>query len=141
MLAKLKLITLLDILKDNKTVKFEYLKKHLNIINDFELECLIFEAVNQNLLTGKIDHFNKILKVVFVKPRIVFYEAHEYDAIFTKWINNLEKSSSLVDNEISRLRNDSQLFNFQLQNSVDKLNDVKNLRNKQEINNNLINII
>jgi hypothetical protein len=141
MLTKLKLLTLLDILKENKTVKFDYLKKHLNLNEDYALESLIFEAVNQNLLTGKIDHFNKTIKVLFVKPRLVFYDFQEYESIITKWIDNIDKSSSVIENEITSLRNDSHMFNLQLQISVDKLNDAKTQRNKQEVTANLINII
>lgn len=63
MLNRLRLVTLLDILKNQKTHNFDYLKKKLFINDDFELQSIIFDAINQNLFSGKIDLYNKILKV------------------------------------------------------------------------------
>ncbi len=69
MLTKLKLVTLLDILKEKKTCEFSLLKRLLNINDEFELETLIFDAVYQNFITGKIDHVNKTVKVLHYNSR------------------------------------------------------------------------
>ena len=64
MLQKLKILTVLDLAKDNKNLSFDLIKKVLDITVSFDLESLIFEAFSLGLTTGKIDQKNKLLKVI-----------------------------------------------------------------------------
>jgi hypothetical protein len=63
MIHKLRIITLLDFVKDQKNVQFETLFKLLDITDSFELDSVIFDAVSLGLISGKVDQKNQILKV------------------------------------------------------------------------------
>ena len=63
MIHKLRIITLLDLVKDQKNVHFETLFKLLDITDPFELDSVIFDAVSLGLISGRVDQKNKILKV------------------------------------------------------------------------------
>ncbi len=58
----------------------------------------------------------------------------EYENKISEWINNLECSSTIIDNEIARVRNETVMFKLEVQNSVHKFNTVLNSRSSSGIN-------
>jgi COP9 signalosome complex subunit 7 len=67
LINKLKIITLIELVEENKNIDFDRLYTQLDITNHFELDSIIFEAISQGLITGKVDQKNKILKVGIFK--------------------------------------------------------------------------
>ena len=63
MISKLKVITLIEMLEQNKNLHFDLLYIQLDITDPFELDSIIFEAISQGLISGKVDQKNRILKV------------------------------------------------------------------------------
>lgn len=65
MLEKLKITSILEFAKDNKNLTFTKLYKDLDIVEPFEIDSLLFQAIKLGLISGKVDHRNKIFRVYF----------------------------------------------------------------------------
>lgn len=122
MLMKLKIITILDFVKEKKNVGLDILSKVLDITDPFELDNLIFEAFSLGLISGKVDQKNKILKVLSVKGRDYIPDMSAIEAKLDKWIDNLEKSSNYLIREVECLRNETNVFGEHLHKNVSNVN-------------------
>jgi hypothetical protein len=64
MLNKLKILTILDLAKEEKNLSFDNLYTVLDITDPFELDSLIIEAFGLGFISGKVDQLKKTLKVL-----------------------------------------------------------------------------
>jgi hypothetical protein len=107
---KLKIITVLDLLKIQKNIGLDFLSTQLDITDPFELDSLLFEAFSMGLITGKVDQKNKLLKVLSIKGRDYVNDGKFLEQKLDKWIINLDNSSNYLMKHVESLRKDNKLF-------------------------------
>ncbi len=130
MIHKLKILTVLDLVKDNKSLSLDYLYKELDIEDHFELDYLLFDAFSNGLISGKIDQKGRLLKVVSVKGRDYIENMNDVDSKIDKWIENLEKTSNYIMREVDCLRNNTNLYGEHLHR---KANTIEKLQSERKI--------
>jgi len=72
MIKKLKLLNLLELSKEKKVIEhnlqknlgLDFIQKALDLDELFEVHEIVFEAVNQGLMSGKINYTSNVLKVI-----------------------------------------------------------------------------
>jgi len=72
MIKKLKLLNLLELSKEKKVnennlqknLGLDFIQKALDLEELFEVHEIVFEAVNQGLMSGKINYTSNVLKVI-----------------------------------------------------------------------------
>ena len=105
----------------------------LDIIDPSELDILIFEGYSSGLISGKVDQFNKIIKVSITYLILIYFkilhlvtrdstlDLNSVNFKIEKWIKNLENSEKFIEDKISEIKKEKSELNFSLMNSVNQL--------------------
>jgi len=105
MLKKLKILTIMEIAKFNKNIKYNYLKKMLDINDDFELEEILFETISSGLVIGSVDSMKECVNVISIKPRNNLSDLTYAEQLIDKWINNIKQANEFIETQEKELNN------------------------------------
>lgn len=116
MLQKLKILSILEIAKFNKIINYEYLKKTLDIKDNFELEEILFETISSGLVVGYVNSMNQSVNVISVKPRNNLIDLKKAENTIDKWINNINYANTFIENQEKELNNKNKELKIMLTN-------------------------
>ena len=107
MLKKLKVLSIMEIAKFNKNIDYNYLKKTLDIIDNFELEEILFETISSGLIDGCVNSMKQCVNVISVKPRNNLLDLNKAEATIDKWINNINHANMFIENQEKELNKEN----------------------------------
>ncbi len=110
MIKKLKIVSILEFAKTNKSLDYSFLKEKLNIKENFELEELLFESISNDLINGKVDMINQKVNIISIKPRNNLSNVNEAKKVIEKWLKNIELASKYIDEQEIKLQNDNEKY-------------------------------
>ena len=116
-LNKLKLISLIDLANESKTMNYSNVMSKLDC-SKMDLDRLLLEAFTSGILSGKIDHKNEIIKVLSIKARDYCDMANAKNKIAT-WLANIEKAEAFLDEQINSIQNSTKKLNDAVNNKVE----------------------
>ena len=110
MIKKLKMVSILEYAKTNKSLDYSFLKEKLNIKENFELEELLFEIISNDLINGKVDVIKQKVNIISIKPRNNLSNVNEAKKEIEKWLKNIELASKYIDEQEIKLQNDNEKY-------------------------------
>jgi hypothetical protein len=116
MLKKLKILSIMEIAKFNKNIDYNYLKKTLDIIDNFELEEILFETISSGLIDGCVNSMKQCVNVISVKPRNNLLDLKKAEATIDKWINNINQANKFIENQEKELNKENNELKIMLTN-------------------------
>lgn len=110
LINKLKLLSIVDLAKENKTMSYEFLLKKLEIKTEFELEMVLFEAFSKGLIQGQVDPMKKKIMIISLKGRNNSSEDSKNEAKIQSWIDNLNTIDHYIDSQINDLEKENKKY-------------------------------
>ena len=110
MIKKLKMVSILEYAKTNKSLDYSFLKEKLNIKENFELEELLFEIISNDLINGKVDVIKQKVNIISIKPRNNLSNVNDAKKEIEKWLKNIEVASKYIDEQEIKLQNDNEKY-------------------------------
>lgn len=110
MIKKLKIVSILEFAKTNKSLDYSFLKEKLNIKENFELEELLFEIISNDLINGKVDVIKQKVNIISIKPRNNLSNVNDAKKEIEKWLKNIEVASKYIDEQEIKLQNDNEKY-------------------------------
>ena len=110
MIKKLKMVSILEYAKTNKSLDYSFLKEKLNIKENFELEELLFEIISNDLINGKVDVIKQKVNIISIKPRNNLSNVNDAKKEIEKWWKNIEVASKYIDEQEIKLQNDNEKY-------------------------------
>ena len=110
MIKKLKMVSILEYAKTNKSLDYSFLKEKLNIKENFELEELLFEIISNDLINGKVDVIKQKVNIISIKPRNNLSNVNDAKKEIEKWLKNIEVASKYIDEQEIKLKNDNEKY-------------------------------
>ena len=110
MIKKLKMVSILEYAKTNKSLDYSFLKEKLNIKENFELEELLFEIISNDLINGKVDVIKQKVNIISIKPRNNLSNVNDAKKEIEKWLKNIELASKYIDEQEIKLQNDNEKY-------------------------------
>jgi hypothetical protein len=110
MIKKLKMVSILEYAKTNKSLDYSFLKEKLNIKENFELEELLFEIISNDLINGKVDMIKQKVNIISIKPRNNLSNVNDAKKEIEKWLKNIEVASKYIDEQEIKLQNDNEKY-------------------------------
>ena len=111
LLNKLKCVSILEFAKNKKFFDYDFLKKALDIKDNYELEDLLFTLISRELITGKINAKEESVTILSVKPRCNLTDVKKAEALIDKLIANLNNASEFLTNEEKKIKEKSKELN------------------------------
>ena len=116
MLQKLKILTIMEIAKFNKIINYDYLKKILDVKDNFELEEILFETISSGLVVGYVNSMKQCVNVISVKSRNNLMDLKKAEITIDKWINNINHANSFIESQEKELNNKNNELKIMLTN-------------------------
>ena len=110
MIKKLKMVSILEYAKTNKSLDYSFLKEKLNIKENFELKELLFEIISNDLINGKVDVIKQKVNIISIKPRNNLSNVNDAKKEIEKWLKNIEVASKYIDEQEIKLQNDNEKY-------------------------------
>ena len=111
LLNKLKCVSILEFAKTKKFFDYDFLKKALDIKDNYELEDLLFTLISRELITGKINAKEESVTILSVKPRCNLTDVKKAEELINRLINNLDNASQFLSNEEKKIKEKTKELN------------------------------
>ena len=111
LLNKLKCVSILEFAKNKKFFDYDFLKKALDIKDNYELEDLLFTLISRELITGKINAKEESVTILSVKPRCNLTDVKKAEELINRLINNLDNASQFLSNEEKKIKEKTKELN------------------------------
>ena len=108
-LKKLKMLSIVTMAGDSKTLSYKKLKKDLDIKNKQDLEEILLELIYNKLINATLDERNQSIQVEWTYGRDYFYDPTSDNNIeiekLSAWVGKMEKIENKMENLIEDLDN------------------------------------
>ena len=106
----------MEIAKFNKIINYDYLKKILDVKDNFELEEILFETISSGLVVGYVNSMKQCVNVISVKSRNNLMDLKKAELTIDKWINNINHANSFIESQEKELNNKNNELKIMLTN-------------------------
>ena len=104
-------MSILEFAKNKKFFDYDFLKKALDIKDNYELEDLLFTLISRELITGKINAKEESVTILSVKPRCNLTDVKKAEELINRLINNLDNASQFLSNEEKKIKEKTKELN------------------------------
>lgn len=102
-LNNLKCVSIQEMAKQKKHIDFEELKRALDIKTNFDLELILFKAISNDLISGKVDTVKKYVDINCVKARNNMTDTKNAEKMIKNWIENISDAINFADEEEKKI--------------------------------------